>query len=184
MTGARLVWAPCNSVAVANREGDTAFKGGVTVHASTTDSYMFFPRYAHLNHVNPDCVFNIEEGGRLIVDGVLTNGVNNAWNADVQSVLTKRGGGELVLLKRNGWTGGTILEGGTITVADPEALGTSTLTIVGDATIHVPAGVTFICPPLAVDGTHTLTVTGDGAFTPPASIPRSEEHTSELQSPS
>ena len=171
MTGANMIWAPSNSDAVPNREGNTAFKGGVTVHASTTPSYMFFPRYAHLNHCNPDCVFNIEEGGKLIVDGVLTNGANSSWNADEPCVLTKRGGGELILLKRNGWTGGTVFEGGTITVADPEALGNSTLTIAGDVTIHVPAGVTFACPTLAVDGAHTLTVTGAGAFTPPASVP-------------
>ena len=170
MTGAQFVWAPCSFVS-ANREGNTAFKGGVVVHPSETPSYMYFPRYAHLNHCNPDCTFDIETGGRLIVDGILTNAANNTWNADLQSVLTKRGGGELVLLKRNGWTGGTIFEGGTITVADPEALGTSTLTIAGDVTIRVLAGVTFTCPPLATDGIHTLTVTGDGAFTPPASIP-------------
>ena len=175
MTGAQFEWAPCSLQFDAStlRDGNTAFKGGVTVHASATPSYMYWPRHAHLNHVNPDCVFNIEEGGKLIVDGVLTNGANSSWNADVPCVLTKRGGGELVLLKRNGWTGGTIFEGGTITVADPEALGTSALTIAGDVTINVPAGVTFICPPLTADGAHTLTVTGDGAFTPPAAIPGS-----------
>ena len=170
MTGAQFVWAPCSFVS-ANREGNTAFKGGVVVHASTTDSYMYFPRYAHLNHCNPDCTFDIETGGRLIVDSILTNAANQGWNADLQSVLTKRGGGELVLLRANGWTGGTILEGGTITVAANGALGKGTVTITGDTTINVPAGVTFTCPPLAADGTHTLTVTGAGAFTPPASIP-------------
>ena len=170
MTGAQFVWAPCSFVS-ANREGNTAFKGGVVVHPSETPSYMYFPRYAHLNHCNPDCTFDIETGGRLIVDGILTNAANSAWNADLQSVLTKRGGGELILLRRNGWTGGTVFEEGTITVADPEALGKSTLTIAGDVTINVPAGVTFICPPLATDGIYTLTVTGDGAFTPPATIP-------------
>ena len=175
MTGAQFEWAPCSLQFDAStlRDGNTAFKGGVTVHASATPSYMYWPRHAHLNHVNPDCVFNIEEGGKLIVDGVLTNGANSGYTADVPCVLTKRGGGELVLLKRNGWTGGTIFEGGTITVVDPEALGTSTLTIAGDVTINVPAGVTFICPPLATDGIHTLTVTGGGAFMPPAAIPDS-----------
>ena len=127
MTGAQFEWAPCSLQFDAStlRDGNTAFKGGVTVHASATPSYMYWPRHAHLNHVNPDCVFNIEEGGKLIVDGVLTNGANSGYTADVPCVLTKRGGGELVLLKRNGWTGGTIFEGGTITVVDPEALGTS-----------------------------------------------------------
>ena len=170
MTGAQFVWAPCSFVS-ANREGNTAFKGGVVVHPSETPSYMYFPRYAHLNHCNPDCTFDIETGGRLIVDGILTNAANSAWNADLQSVLTKRGGGELVLLRRNGWTGGTVFEEGTITVSHPEALGKSTLTIAGDVTINVPAGVTFICPPLATDGIYTLTITGDGTFTPPAAIP-------------
>ena len=172
MTGARFEYGPCTvAQTYTGKEGNAAFKGGVTVHASATPSYMTWPRYSHLNHCNPDCVFNIEEGGKLIVDGILTNGQNTAWSADEPCVLTKRGGGELILLKRNGWTGGTVFEGGTITVADPQALGKSTLTIAGDVTIHVPAGVTFVCPPLATDGIHTLTITGDGTFTPPASIP-------------
>ena len=172
MTGARFEYGPCTvAQTYTGKEGNAAFKGGVTVHASATPSYMTWPRYSHLNHCNPDCVFNIEEGGKLIVDGILTNGQNTAWSADEPCVLTKRGGGELILLKRNGWTGGTVFEDGTITVADPEALGKSTLTIAGDVTIHVPAGVTFVCPPLATDGIHTLTITGDGTFTPPASIP-------------
>ena len=64
MTGASMIWAPCKSEAVANREGDTALKGGVTVHASTTASYMFFPRYVHLNHVNPDCVSTSRRAAR------------------------------------------------------------------------------------------------------------------------
>ena len=170
MTGAQFIYAPSTYTGTV-REGNAAFKGGVTVHASETSSYMTWPRYSHLNHCNPDCVFNIEAGGKLIVDGVLTNGANSSWNADEPCVLTKRGGGELVLLRRNGWTGGTVFEEGTITVADPQALGKSTLTIAGDVTLHVPGGVTFACPPLATDGIHTLTVTGDGTFTPPASIP-------------
>ena len=164
MTGAQFIYAPSTYSGTAVREGNAAFKGGVTVHASQTPSYMTWPRYSHLNHCNPDCVFNIEAGGKLIVDGVLTNGAEPC-------VLTKRGGGELVLLRRNGWTGGTVFEEGTITVSHPEALGKSTLTIAGDVTIHVPTGVTFVCPPLATDGTHTLTVTGGGVFTQPASVP-------------
>ena len=171
MTGARFVWGPTLYANTTTREGACAFKGGVIVHASETPSYMTWPRYSHLNHCNPDCVFNIEAGGKLIVDGVLTNGANSAWSADESCVLTKRGGGELVLLRRNGWTGGTVFEEGTITVSHPEALGKSTLTIAGDVTIHVPAGVTFVCPTLAVDGIRMLTITGHGAFTPPASIP-------------
>lgn len=173
MTGAQFVWAPCVFDSN-NLEGNTAFKGGVTVHASATDSYMYFPRYAHLNHCSPDCTFDIEAGARLVVDGILTNAVNQSWKGSLDSALTKRGGGELVLLRRNGWTGGTVIEGGTVTVAADGALGTGTVTIAGDATIKVPAGVTFTCPPLATDGVHTLTVTGDGAFTPPASIPVNE----------
>ena len=140
MTGAQFVWAPCSFVS-ANREGNTAFKGGVVVHPSETPSYMYFPRYAHLNHCNPDCTFDIETGGRLIVDGILTNAANSAWNADLQSVLTKSGGGELVLLRRNGWTGGTVFEEGTITVSHPEALGQSTLTITGNGTFTPPAAI-------------------------------------------
>ena len=173
MTGAQFIYGPSkyNGATPSRPQGNAAFKGGVLVHASATPSYMKWPLFSHLNHCNPDCTFNIEEGGKLIVDGVLTNGMQSAWPNELSCTFTKRGGGELILLRRNGWTGGTVFEEGTITVADPEALGLSTLTIAGDVTINVPAGVTFVCPPLAVDGTHTLTVTGDGAFTPPATIP-------------
>ena len=173
MTGAQFIYGPSkyNGATPARPQGNAAFKGGVLVHASATPSYMTWPLFSHLNHCNPDCTFNVEEGGTLIVDGVLTNGMQSTWPNELSCTFTKRGGGELILLKRNGWTGGTVFEGGTITVSHPEALGKSTLTIAGDVTIHVPAGVTFICPPLAVDGAHTLTVTGGGAFTPPAAIP-------------
>ena len=168
LTGGQLLSQPFE---LNSREGNTAFKGGVVAHACATPSYILCPRWAHLNHVNGDTTFDVETGAKLIMDGILTNGANSAWNADVPGVFTKRGGGELVLLKRGGWTGGTILEGGKVTIADDEALGTSTLTVKADMEIVVLPGVTAKCPPLAVEGEHTLTVTGDGAFLAPASVP-------------
>ena len=81
MTGARFVWGPTLYANTTTREGACAFKGGVIVHASETPSYMTWPRYSHLNHCNPDCVFNIEAGGKLIVDGVLTNGATRRRRA-------------------------------------------------------------------------------------------------------
>ncbi len=59
MTGASLIFGPSTYGYNTARQGNTAFKGGVTVHASATPCYMTWPRYSHLNHVNPDCVFNI-----------------------------------------------------------------------------------------------------------------------------
>lgn len=173
MTGAQFIYGPSkyNGASATRPQGNAAFKGGVLVHASATPSYMTWPLFSHLNHCNSNCTFDIESGGKLIVDGVLTNGMQSTWPKALSCTFTKRGGGELVLLKRNGWTGGTVFKEGTITVADPEALGTSTLTIAGDVTINVPVGVTFVCPPLATDGTHTLAVTGGGVFTQPDSVP-------------
>lgn len=153
------------------REGNTAFKGGVVAHASATPSYISCPRWAHLNHVNADTTFDVETGATLIMDGILTNGVNGAWNANMPGQLTKKGGGELILLKRSGFTNGLRLEGGTVTVADPEGLGVGTVTVVADATLKVLPGVTVTCPPLAVEGACTLTVEGEGAFTAPATLP-------------
>ncbi len=151
--------------------GNVAFKGGVVAHPSSTPSWIRLRDWAHLNHCNPDCTFTVDAGARLIVDGTLRDGQNLAANAFMNCVLTKDGGGELVLTDAAAWTGGTTLRGGTITVADPKALGSGTLRVEGDATISVLPGCQFICPPLAVNGAHTLTFVGDGAVTLPEEVP-------------
>ena len=52
-----------------------------------------------------------------------------------------------------------------MTVADPMALWTGAVTLAGDVTLNVPAGTTFVCPP--VKGAGTLTKTGAGVATFP-----------------
>ncbi len=160
LTGAQFLsrnTAPWN-----NQWADASLDGGVTAHASATASYMYFASWGFLGHCNrTNCVFNVEEGARLIVDGVLTNGFDNTY----KNRLIKRGAGELVFLKNGGWTGGTVLEGGTIVVAHPRALSTGGITLAGDVTIKVLPGVTFECPP--VTGGGTITKTGAGVATFP-----------------
>ena len=160
LTGARFLsrnGAPYN-----NQWADASLDGGVTAHACATDSYMHFESWGFLGHCNcTNCAFNVEAGARLIVDGVLSNGFSNT----LPNRLIKRGAGELVLLSHGGWTGGTVLEGGTVTVADPMALWTGAVTLAGDVTLNVPAGTTFVCPP--VKGAGTLTKTGAGVATFP-----------------
>ncbi len=151
--------------------GNVAFKGGVVAHPSTTPSLIRLRDWAHLNHCNTDCTFTVDAGARLIVDGILRDGQNQAANAFMNCVLIKDGGGELILTKAAAWTGGTKLRGGIITVSDPKALGNGTLRVEGDATISVLPGCQFVCPPLAVSGTHTLTFVGDGTVTLPEGVP-------------
>ncbi|MDD2348349.1 MAG: hypothetical protein PHG74_01905 [Kiritimatiellae bacterium] len=141
---------------------DASLDGGVTAHACTTDSYMCFATYGFLGHNGrTNCVMDVEEGARLIIDGVLTNGFTNAG---VPNRLTKRGAGELVFLKPGGWTGGTYIEGGTIVIGDARALGTGALVVSGNVTLQVMPGVTFTCPPVSGSGTITKTGAGVAAF--------------------
>ena len=137
---------------------NTAFKGGITAHASETPSVVYLNGRAHLGHCEySNIVFNVETGAKLIIDGILTNGYDTA---EQPSGLVKRGGGELVLLRHGGWTGGTTIEEGTITVACPTALGVGGVKLAGDATLNVVPGITLACG--ALTGTGTLTKTGDG----------------------
>ncbi len=141
---------------------DASLDGGVTAHACTTDSYMCFATYGFLGHNGrTNCVMDVEEGARLIIDGVLTNGFTNAG---VPNRLTKRGAGELILLKPSGWTGGTYIEGGTITIGDARALWTGPVVVSGNVTLQVMPGVTFTCPPVSGSGTITKTGAGVAAF--------------------
>ena len=142
---------------------DASLDGGVTAHACATDSYMYFMTRGFLGHCGrTNCVMNVEAGARLIIDGTLTNGFSNGG---VPNRLTKRGAGELILLKPSGWTGGTYIEGGTIVIGDARALWTGPVVVSGDVTLQVMPGVTFTCPP--VSGSGTITKTGAGVATFP-----------------
>lgn len=146
-----------NTTPASGQWADAALNGGVTAHPCATPSYMSFASWGFLGHNHHEnCVMNVEQGAVLIIDGVLSNGFGNAS----ANILTKRGGGELVLMRQGGWTGGTVLEGGTVTVCSPQAFWTGGVTVNGDVTIQVPAGVTFTCP--AVSGSGTITKTGAG----------------------
>ncbi|MGN0853082.1 MAG: autotransporter-associated beta strand repeat-containing protein [Kiritimatiellia bacterium] len=158
-----------NSSPYNNQWADASLNGGVTAHASAVPSRMSFVSWGFLGHNNQtNCVFDVEDGARLIVDGVLRDGYSNAC----ANRLTKRGAGELVLLKDGGWTGGTFIEAGTLTVAASQALAAGAVVIAGDATLRINCGVTVDLANLATDGgAHTLTLTGGGAATLPATLP-------------
>lgn len=152
--------------------GNTAFRGGVHVHACATPSQIIIGKHVHLQHVDRYSAFVIESNATLYVDGTLTNGRGNPTTAEAENTLIVQGGGDLYLRGENSWTGGTIIEDGTtIHVTTPTSLGTGAITLKGDATIEVAQGCRFVCPPLAVEGMNTLTFTGAGAVTLPTTVP-------------
>ena len=161
LTGA--TWISDNPSPYGGTWADTSFKGGITVHPSSTPSKMYATSWFFLTQPlasNPDadkCVIDVETGAELYVYGDLYNGSGQT------SVLVKRGGGTLYLLGKGSWTGGTRLEGGKIVLGNANALGTSAITIAGDVEIAVDPGVTVTCPELK--GTGHVTVSGKGGIT-------------------
>ncbi len=147
--------------------------GGVTAHASARDSFLTMPTYGYLGHCNrTNCVINVEDGARLIVEGTLRDGRDRSSTVVTANRLIKRGAGELVLLDEGQWTGGTYLEEGAVSVASANALGAGRIVVAGDVTLKVAAGVTLDLSALETDGAaHALTITGGGAATLPATLP-------------
>lgn len=143
--------------------GNTAFRGGVLVHPSATESFILVNGHAHLNHVYADVPFTVESGARLTVRGILSDGWNDAANAHLASRMLVSGGGTLRLISANSFSGGVkVSDGTTVVAADAQALGTGgTLEIDGDVTLEVAAGVTLDVA--QVTGSGTLTKTGAGA---------------------
>lgn len=151
---------------------DAALCGGVVAHAHETPSLMKFGYKGFLGHCDyTNCVFDVEVGARLVLDGTMRDGWNRSATKRVSCRLTKRGAGELALFKPGEWTGGTFLEGGTLSVAANGALGTGPVVVAGDATLNVAAGVTVDLTDLRVEGTHVLTLAGDGCATLPDALP-------------
>lgn len=146
--------------------GNTAFRGGVIAHACATPSVIHIGGNAHLNHVFADVSFTVETGAVLNVYGCLSCGLDESAQVRVPNRLIVSGGGELALLGKSSYTGGTMLrDGTTLTVGDSAALGTGGLEIDGKVTLNVPTGATFVCP--AVTGSGTLTKVGAGTATFP-----------------
>ena len=143
--------------------GNTAFRGGVLVHPSATESFILINGNAHLNHVYADVPFTVESGAVLTVRGMLSDGWNDPANARLASRMLVSGGGTLRLFSANSFSGGVkVSDGTTLVVADVLALGTGgTLEIDGDVTLEVAAGVTLDVA--QVTGSGTLTKTGAGA---------------------
>lgn len=154
---------------------DAALCGGVTAHAHETTSVVRMGYKGFLGHVDyTNCVFNVEEGARLLLDATLRNGMNKGATKAVACRLTKRGAGDLVIAKPGEWTGGTFLEDGTVHVAIAGAFGTGPVVVAGNVTLSVAAGVTLDLTNLrvdGVDGTHVLTLAGEGCVTLPETLP-------------
>ena len=69
--------------------------------------------------------FSTDAGQRFLID---TNGSNVSFSKALRSeggTLTKRGSGTLTLAAANTYSGGTVLEGGTLVLAHPNALGSA-----------------------------------------------------------
>lgn len=92
-------------------------------------------------------------GGSLAVTGIVSNG----------SSLTKTGAGVLTLSNTNTYTGGTVLNGGTLNINSAGAIGNTTtggLTISGNSTINAPAGAITLTAAKAIALNADLTFTG------------------------
>lgn len=151
---------------------DAALCGGVTAHAHETTSVVRMGYKGFLGHVDyTNCVFNVEDGARLLLDATLRDGMNRGATKAVVCRLTKRGAGDLVIAKPGEWTGGTFLEGGTVSVAVAGAFGTGPVVVAGDVKLYVAAGVTVDLTNLRVDGTRVLTLAGDGCVALPETLP-------------
>lgn len=145
--------------ALTEKWGDTAFRGGVVAHPSDRDSTIR-GAFAHLNHVNTDVPFVVEQGATLNVCTRLANGYDGPSNNMIANKLLVSGGGHLRLFEENTYSGGTkVSDGTTVTIADAKAFGTGPLEIDGDVTLEVLPGVTFAG---SVTGSGTLHKTGDG----------------------
>lgn len=151
---------------------DAAFCGGITAHAAATRSLVKIGYKGFVgHHIYTNCVVAVDEGAALLIDGILRDGYNAAANARVPCSIIKRGAGGLCLSSPGEWTGGTVLEGGTVAVCAAGAFGTGPVTVAGDVTVTVGAGVRLDLSNLRAQGACTLTLAGDGSVTLPAPLP-------------
>lgn len=151
---------------------DAAFCGGITAHAAATPSRVLVGYKGFVGHyIYTNGLVTVDAGATLILDGTLRDGWNASASKRVPCRIVKRGAGALYLLKPGEWTGGTVLEGGSVTVGATDAFGTGPVTVAGDVTLTVALGAHLDLSDLRVQGVHTLTFAGEGSATLPEPLP-------------
>ena len=151
---------------------DAAFCGGITAHAAATPSRVLVGYKGFVGHyIYTNGLVTVDAGATLILDGTLRDGWNASASKRVPCRIVKRGAGALYLLKPGEWTGGTVLEGGSVTVGATDAFGTGPVTVAGDVTLTVALGAHLDLSDLRVQGAHTLTLAGEGSATLPEPLP-------------
>lgn len=151
---------------------DAAFCGGITAHAAATPSRVLVGYKGFVGHyIYTNGLVTVDAGATLILDGTLRDGWNASASKRVPCRIVKRGAGALYLLKPGEWTGGTVLEGGSVTVGATDAFGTGPVTVAGDVTLTVALGAHLDLSDLRVQGAHTLTLAGEGSTTLPEPLP-------------
>lgn len=151
---------------------DAAFCGGITAHAAATPSRVLVGYKGFVGHyIYTNGLVTVDAGATLILDGTLRDGWNASASKRVPCRIVKRGAGALYLLKPGEWTGGTVLEGGSVTVGATDAFGTGPVTVAGDVTLTVALSAHLDLSDLRVQGVHTLTLTGEGSATLPEPLP-------------
>ena len=151
---------------------DAAFCGGITAHAAATPSRVLVGYKGFVGHyIYTNGLVTVDAGATLILDGTLRDGWDASASKRVPCRIVKRGAGALYLLKPGEWTGGTVLEGGSVTVGATDAFGTGPVTVAGDVTLTVALGAHLDLSDLRVQGVHTLTLAGEGSATLPEPLP-------------
>lgn len=151
---------------------DAAFCGGITAHAAATPSRVLVGYKGFVGHyIYTNGLVTVDADATLILDGTLRDGWNASASKRVPCRIVKRGAGALYLLKPGEWTGGTVLEGGSVTVGATDAFGTGPVTVAGDVTLTVALGAHLDLSDLRVQGVHTLTLAGEGSATLPEPLP-------------
>ena len=169
-----------NTLANPNNEGrwrSSIFQRGITAQPCETPSVVSCLDLASTKAGGTntlwDLVMTVESGAELVMDTELQDGLNHESNGRSPGRVIKRGAGQLDLLHPARWSGGTVLESGTVRLGARNALG-EPVTIAGNVTIEAPAGVTVTIGELDLTNSlssATLTLVGEGAFVLPAAIP-------------
>jgi autotransporter-associated beta strand protein len=69
--------------------------------------------------------------GSMVCDSTKNYSIAGAGSINGTMILEKKGGGKLTLSSANGFTGGTVISGGTVAIANAAALGTGPVTLAG-----------------------------------------------------
>jgi autotransporter-associated beta strand protein len=155
-----------------NLSGDT---GTLTLDAGTTLELTGDFTLAHPVIIAGDPIFNVLSGYTVVVSGAIGNGTS-AGTVEVT------GGGTLTLAGNNSYSGGTVLEQGTLSIAADDNLGSdagsvtidngAALTLTGDLTLaHSLALNGFASVDVAAGDTVSVTAAiGDGTSSPHGSL--------------